>query len=143
MEYRLKTFTRTREELETLENLDITPPGDLLIPLVRNLRHINAALNDYDEAVQKVIRELGQPGPRGWFIPTDDVDSQAAFYRAQREMLETEIEVDIHPLALSRFVKAAQDKPGFQVPLRCLTRLTYLIDLDVDEVPDDLIADDD
>jgi len=139
--YQVKEFTRTRAELSALENIEVTPPGKLLIPLIRNLRQINAVLADYDEGIQRVLREVGEVSSRGWVIPADDEYGQAVFYQTQTEMLETEVEVDIHPLALSRFIEATQEKPSFQVPLRCFTRLTYLIELDVDEIPDDVLAD--
>jgi len=139
--YTYKQFTRTRAELKVLEETDVAPPGALLIPIIRNLRHINAALRDYDEAIQRVIQEIGQPTPRGWMIPEDDPAAQRIFYQEQQDMLNTEVEVDIHPIGISRFIQAMRKKDGFEVPLRTLVRLDYLIELDVDDLPPDSAPD--
>lgn len=141
-QYKLKQFTRTRQQLHELENSEVTPPGKLLVPLIRNMRHINAVLSDYDEAINRVIKELGEPSQRGWVIPQDNTDAQRRFYEERDAILESEVDVDIHPLALSRFIEAMRDKKGFEVSLSALIHLDYLIEIDVDEWHDDPDIDD-
>lgn len=137
--YKLKVFTRTRAELQTLENLKVSPPASLLVPLIRNLRQINAVLRDFDEAMSRVVREVGRPDGRGgWQVPTDDADAVRRYYAEQDDAVETEVEVDLHPIPLSRFLAAMQKKPSFEVPIRALIRLDYLIPIDA-EVPPDLL----
>lgn len=132
MKLKMKQLIRTRRELEILEEFEVTPPGDLMVPLIRNLRHINAALDDYDEAMRRVIREVGEPHQGGWRIPPDDTEGSMAYDKARREAADAEVDIDVHPLALSRFLKAKKDKPKYDIPLSVLRRLDYLIVIDDD-----------
>lgn len=131
--YKLKTFTRTRAELEALETLEVAPPARLLVPLVRNLRHINAALDDFDEVLNRLVHEYGKPDGRGgWYVDPENEAALHAFYEEREAALDADVDVDIHPIAMSRFLKAMKDKRNFQVPMRVLTRLDYLIPIDED-----------
>lgn len=131
MEMQLKVLTRTRAELEKLENLEVNPPGDILIPLIRNLRLINREIEVYDEAMSKLVREIGEPTPSGgWMIPQDDPSAMSRYQQARQEAVETDIDIDLHPLDVKRVLQAMKRKKGFEVPMVCLVRLDYLFDIE-------------
>lgn len=131
MEMQLKVLIFTRAELEKLENLEVNPPGDILIPMIRNLRLINREIEVYDEAMSKLVREIGEPTPSGgWMIPQDDPSAMSRYQQARQEALETDIDIDLHPLDVKRVLQAMKRKKGFEVPMVCLVRLDYLFDIE-------------
>lgn len=127
MKIALKCIVTTRRDIESLQNLDRQPPQPLSIKLIRNLRQINHALRDFDDANFGLLKEYGAPNDNGGYsVSRDDPDQIRRYADEYRALIDHEVDIDIHKIPIHEVLAAQEKRDGFEIAFGILVRMDYL-----------------
>lgn len=104
------------------------PTARLAAQIARNTRQLEGALKDLAVAKNTLLAPYMVDGEYKEELLAPDV--KVALYKEYEELLNTEVEVDIHPLKLSDLEAVEQSKPGFEIPTTTFYLIGWMFDFD-------------
>lgn len=128
MELTYRQLVDTEKLVGELLLLKPGPTARMAAQIARNTRKLEEILRDFNTAKKTLLEPHMVDGEYKEELLEKDVKD--ALYAEYNELLDTEVEVDIHPLKLSEIEAVEQAKPGFEIPTTTYYAANWLFDFD-------------
>jgi len=102
--------------IEELLQLSPAPTARLAAQIARNARLVNQALRDFD-AAHKVMMKPYQNDAGKINLDQLEAKTRTALDAEFEELLDMEIEIDLHPLPITEIEHVEEARPGFEIPV--------------------------
>ena len=128
MELTYRQLVDTEKLVGELLQLKPAPTARLAAQIARNIRKVEGQLKDFNAAKGVLLTP---------YMVDDKYDEdllepavKTALYKEYDELLDTVVEIDIHPVKLSDIETMEQARPGFEIPTALYYALDWLFDFD-------------
>ena len=128
MQLTYKQLVESESLVSELLQLKPAPTARLAAQIARNVRKIEGHLKDFNAAKTVLLKPYVVDGKYDEDALEPDV--RTALHAEYGELLDTVVEVDIHPVKLSDIEIVEQAKSGFEIPTALYYVLDWLFDFD-------------
>ena len=111
--------------LTEMLTLKPSPTARMSVQIARNVRLVNAALEDFEVARQLLIQPFtNKEGKLDDVTPEQDKIIEVEF----GELLKTTVDVDIHPLTMEAIEAVEASRPGYIIPTHVFFNVPWMFD---------------
>ena len=129
MKLTYKELLDAQRQLTTLLQLKPAPTARLAAQIARNTRMVEQSLRDFNTARDVLIAPYMVDGKFGVEEETAlDPDVKQALDAEYIELVETEVDVDVHPLKMTDIEAVEKSKPGFEIPTAIFYVLSWMFE---------------